>query len=483
MTPTKFAAALLSGALAGLLAGTDATAGAPRFYQGVQFGPDAMELKVADALHRDDGRWLTLGSQVSMLDNSEAPYVFLRDGDGTQVAAVMLAADGTLSYQPQSLTAVGDGAVVVLSVEYDHQDFSAYRGLLLTRLDADLAVVWSRRLRLPEASFEWARLKARACETCGPAGIELLLHGELQREVDGTLDSGDGLLARVDPADGGVSDLRLFGTEAGHERIVDVVPDGAGGRVLLLETSRRTGPVTIESGDGLIALDAAGTIAGTRLIGHTIAGGVRARALALMPHPDGGFVIGGRRTAFGPNFFYLHRVGVDLAPAAARTLIPFFNVADMAADAGGFWLYGEANGEASETGTVLMRFDGALNMTLQRRYATDNHVFPTGAIALAPAGALLALGADRSDEEVFLYEAVHRVDLPSGEGLLCEEGDYDGFTPASDTPTELAGWLPSAQTLTLAAASATVAAQPLTRSDVSVCAVEDDLIFASGFDF
>ena len=64
-----------------------------------------------------------------------------------------------------------------------------------------------------------------------------------------------------------------------------------------------------------------------------------------------------------------------IGPDTIWTLVPFFNVMDVAARDGNIWLYGEANGEVMDTGTVPMGFDATLQMFLQRHYVTENHVF------------------------------------------------------------------------------------------------------------
>ena len=142
----------------------------------------------------------------------------------------------------------------------------------------------------------------------------------------------------------------------------------------------------------------------------------------------------------GANFFYLHRLAEDFTPAATRTLIPFFNAMDVAVRDGGVFLDGEANGEVFDRGTVLMHLDADFAIDLQRRYATENLSFPTGAFAFGEGGLLLALGGFR-DEDGFVYESVTRV-AADGTGLLCEEGEYAGFSTSSDVPTEPEVWAP-----------------------------------------
>jgi hypothetical protein len=162
-------------------------------------------------------------------------------------------------------------------------------------------------------------------------------------------------------------------------------------------------------------------------------------------------------------------------------LVPFFNAADVArAPAGGILLYGEANGEVGERGTVLMRLDGSLDITLQRRYATKNQVFPSGAIALGDGGLLLALGALREDD-ARVFEAANRVDVDDGEGLLCEEGAYEGFQTAIDKQVADLAWTPTIAELAFTSTPVEVQAQVLAREDIAGCAVLDELVFRDGF--
>jgi len=315
----------------------------------------------------------------------------------------------------------------------------------------------------PAGVFEWARLIRRE------GSEDLLLVGEVRRPTGSGLDNGDGVLATVH-GDGTVSNVRTLGATADHERIVDVRPLGADGSMLALVEMARVRPSGgVESGDGLVVLDRDGTIVRTLLIGHAMATGVRANPLRLLDRGDGGWVVAGRRTAFGPNVFYLHGVTPDVVPEASRMLVPFFNVSDVDARDGNIWLYGEANGEVMDTGTVLMGFDARLQMFLQRRYATENHVFPTGALAFSPSGVLLALGARRIGEDVFAYEFAQHVVLPTGEGVGCEEGDYSGFTPIADPASLLTGWQPSAGSLEPTINAASAATATVSASSVDLC--------------
>ncbi len=195
-------------------------------------------------------------------------------------------------------------------------------------------------------------------------------------------------------------------------------------------------------------------------------------------------MITGRRTAFGPDFFYLQRVGADFVPAPTRMLLPFLNAIASAAHGGSFWLYGEANGEAMQTGTVLMRLDADLTLRSQRRYATDNASFPTGALAFGGDRALLALGANRSGEQVFVFETAHLVDLgAAGAGLICDESAHAGFATATDVPGEIAGWTPMLAALPdLAAQPLPSLAEPLDATAVGLCLIGEDAIFHDGFE-
>jgi hypothetical protein len=453
---------MISQCLAVAALGAQPPSSAP-FLSGVGVGGNVVDVKIADAVLRSDGRWLTFGSHVtSDPGGRETALLVVRDADGAPMDARELVIDGALSYRPMSLVTTGtSGDVVMLGIEYDT---TGNRHLSLTRIDTSLSVVWSTRLATNAGIFEWARLVAPAS-----SGEELLLIGEVRRFVNGMLDNGDALLAAVQP-DGTVSAVRTLGTARDHERIVDAHVVGSDGSMLLLvETARLSEPGAAEWGDGLVLLDGGGSIANARLTGHATAPGIRAGALRLLPHADGGWVVAGRRTAFGPNVFYVHKVNGALEPEPSRTLIPFFNVMDMDVRDGNVWIYGEANGEIMDTGTVLIGLDSTLQMFVQRRYATENTVFPTGAFEFSATGALLALGARRGGDELFVYDLGHHVALPTAEGVLCEEGDYTGFSTVSDPITPLTGWQPAATPFELltTAVSATTAALP--ASKVELC--------------
>jgi hypothetical protein len=444
-----------------------------RFSQGLAHGEPAIDLRVAAALFRADGRWLTLGTRTAQ-DNHSTPYLVLREAGGAQRAAVELVPDNGRSWTARSMVDAGGGDVIVSGIDHDPDDFSAPQGVFLVRLDAGLQVIWSHRFERTGASFEDALLRAQ------PDGPPLLVGG-IQPIIDGFAGDGDAFLASLDPASGDLVDTRTLGTPTAHERAADVVPLVSGGYALLLEVRRSVDGGGLEAGDGIISLDAAGTIASSRLAGQAISAGIRAAALRLFDD-GGGLVIAGRRTAFGPNFFYLHRLAADLTPVPTRTLIPFFNVADVApAPGGGTLLYGEANGEVADRGSVLMRLDGDLAITLQHRYATQNQLFPSGAIARGDGGLLLALGAMREDDAL-VFEAANRVDPDEGEGLLCEEGAYQGFHTAIDKQVAALAWKPAAEAIEITATPVTAVAQALARNEISECATQDDLVFRDTFE-
>jgi hypothetical protein len=474
---SKMKALIAACLLAGLSAPcSDACAGQPPlFHDSAALAPGDFDVRVAGAAHRSDGSWVTFGSRTDA-QLAESLYLIARDAAGARLAVHALPSSAGHQQIAQSLIALDGGDVVAASLEFD--DFAGPYRLFLTRLDGSLNPVWNVRLNLPQASFESARLKAPES-----AGGPIRVLGEVQYAIDGGFGNGDGLLATVDPGDGSVLSARTIGT-ADQERTVDWQRAGDGSEVVLLETARRTSPVSLESGDALVRIDASGTIVASRLIGHPASAGIRARALNLLPHPDGGWVIAGRRTAFGPNFFYLQRVGADLAPAPTRTLVPFFNAIASAAHEGSVWLYGEANGEAMQTGTVLMRLDADLTLRSQRRYATDNASFPSGALALDGDRALLALGGNRSGDQILVFETAHLVDLEAdGAGLVCDEAAYAGFATATDVPGEIAGWTPVlAARPDLAANPLPSLAEPLSAVAVGLCLIGEDAIFDDGFE-
>lgn len=445
---------------------------AGRFSQDVALGEASIDLRVAAAVYRSDGRWLTLGTRTDA-DNQATPYLVLREPGGRLLAAVALQPDNARSWTASSLVDAGGGDVIVAGMDHDPTDFAAPQALFVARLGVDLDIVWSRRYGREGATLEDVSLRA------GAAGAAATLVGGIREIVDDVALDGDAFVATLDPATGDVTDARTLGTPEAHERGTDVAPLASGDRAVLLEVRRLVG-AGLEAGDGLVSLGADGAVAASHLAGHPISAGIRAQPFRFLAD-DAGLVIAGRRTAFGPNFFYLHRLGEALAPAGTRTLIPFFNASDVAATrAGGILVYGEANGEVGESGTTLMRLDSDLQIALQRRYETRNQAFPSGAIAHGDSGLLLALGAMR-DDDALVFEAVNRVDADDGEGLLCEEGPYDGFDTAVDTQVANLAWTPATAPLQLTETPVAAKAAPLGRTDIGECALPEDLVYRDGF--
>ncbi len=455
----------------GTVAAQSAQAESGRFSQGVALGKPAIDLRVAAAIHRADGRWLTLGTQTAQ-DNRATPYLVLREAGGEQLAAVALLPDNGRSWTARALVDVGGGDVIVSGMDQDPDDFSAPQAVFIVRLDASLQVVWSRRFEQAGSSLEDALLRA---QSNGPP----ILVGGIRPVVDGVPLDGDAFLATLDPVTGDLVQMRTLGTPEAHERGADVVPLAAGGHAVLLEV-RRNVDAGLEAGDGIVALGTGGAVASSRLAGHPVSAGIRASALRLIDDGEG-FVVAGRRTAFGPNFFYLHRLAADLSPMPTRTLIPFFNVADVApAPGGGILLHGEANGEVGDRGTIMMRLDARLDITLQRQYGTQNQVFPSGAIAYGDGGLLLALGAMR-DDDARVFESVNRVDANDGEGLLCAENTYTGFHTAIDKQVTSLTWAPNTAAVSFTTTPVAAITQSLSRTTIDECATQDDLVYRDGF--
>lgn len=469
MTHAPHLSACIALALAAAVLPAHAESG--RFSQGVALGEPAIDLRVAAAIHRVDGRWLTLGTQTAQ-DNRATPYLVLREVGGTPLAAVALVPDNGRSWTARALVDVGGGDVIVSGVDHDPDDFSAPQAMFIVRLDAELQVVWSRRFEHAGSSFEDVLLRV---QSAGPP----ILVGGIRPVVEGVPLDGDAFLATVDPATGDLVDTRTLGTPEAHEHGADVVSLAAGGHAVLLEV-RRNGGAGLEAGDGIVALGTDGAVASSRLSGHPLSAGIRAAALRFVDDGEG-LVIAGRRTAFGPNFFYLHRLAADLSPTPTRTLVPFFNVSDVApAHGGGILLHGEANGEVGDRGTVLIRLDAGLDIALQRQYGTQNQVFPSGAIAQGDGGLLLALGAMR-DDDARVFESVNRVDADDGESLLCAESAYEGFHTAIDKQVTSLAWAPATAAVSLTATPVTAVAQSLARTAIAECAMQDDLVYRDGF--
>jgi hypothetical protein len=124
---------------AATLAPTPAAAESGRFSDGVALGDAGIDLRVADAMFRSDGRWLTLGTRVAE-DNSALPYLVLREAGGAQLAAVALAPSDGRSWSARSLVDVGAGHVLVAGIDHD-ASFGLPQALFLVRLDAGLGVV------------------------------------------------------------------------------------------------------------------------------------------------------------------------------------------------------------------------------------------------------------------------------------------------------------------------------------------------------
>jgi hypothetical protein len=82
---------------------------------------------------------------------------------------------------------------------------------------------------------------------------------------------------------------------------------------------------------------------------------------------------------------------------------------------------------------------------------------------------VLALGAQRSSDQVFVYETAHHVALPSGEGVLCEEGDYSGFSTVSDATMPLTGWRPGANAVEPTVTTVAASTLQLPGSKVEAC--------------
>ncbi len=386
-------ARLRAGLACAFLLASAAHAESQRFVDATSVGDALLELKVADALYRHDGKWLTLGSRVDG-DSRETPYLVLRAAGGERVAAAALSPGSGLSWAARSVAPIGESNdVLVLGIEYDHRDFGVLSTLFLARLDANLGIVWSRHLDTPGLWFEQAALRELALG-------ESMIVGIVQNNDGGVLDAGDAFFARIDVAHGDLVAPSTLGTPDARERIADAAPLDATSRALLVEVQRATDS-GFESSDGIATLDANGALASTRLVGHPLVVGVRAQPQRLLRDGDD-WIVTGRRVSLGPNFYYLQRLASDFTPAATRTLIPFFNAMDVAVRDGSVLLYGEANGEAQDRGSVLMRFDHDFAIDLQRRYGTENQAFPTGAFAFGDDGIFLALGAMR-DDDGFVY--------------------------------------------------------------------------------
>ncbi|MET0230414.1 MAG: hypothetical protein ABW186_05720, partial [Rhodanobacteraceae bacterium] len=255
-------ARLCAGLACALFLASAAHAESQRFVDPVSVGDALLEVKVADALFRKDGRWLTLGSRVDG-DSRETSYLVLRSAAGERIAAAAIPPDSGLSWAARSIAPVGEGNdVLVLGIEYDHRDFGALSTLFVARLDANLGVAWSRHLDVPGLWFEQAALRELA-----PG--EFAIVGIVQNNDGGVLDAGDAFLARIDGATGELVAPSVLGTPDARERIADAASIDAGARALLVEVQRATDS-GFESSDGIATLDASGALASTRLVGHPL---------------------------------------------------------------------------------------------------------------------------------------------------------------------------------------------------------------------
>ena len=68
------------------------------------------------------------------------------------------------------------------------------------------------------------------------------------------------------------------------------------------------------------------------------------------------------------------------------------------------------------------------------------------------------------------------------EGLLCEEGDYDGFTPTADSRIDGAAWAPLSATLEIRSSAVDVTVVDIEARSWAMCVVGDDRVFTSGFE-
>ncbi len=450
----------------------------PRFVDDAGFtGFDSITLHTLAVVHRDDGHWLSFGTVIDQLSYHEQAWLIARDASGRRVHETVLAPEGELAYETRSLLKLAGGDVAIVLSEHDADDFQALRQAVVIRLNAVLEPVWSQRIGGPDSSIEEPMLRDG-----GDGRIALV--GRLVTQVDGVRDRGDGLIVDLDPDDGRILRSTTLGIADAGERVVDLVPVGdAGERLALLALTHPVGPFEQVTSEGIALLEADGTVRFSQRIRHPVASVIRIQPLRLLPHPDGGWTLAGRRTAFGPNFYYLHRIGADLVPAAQRVLVPLFNVIDQGFHDGGYWLYGEANTEFESSGSTLMRLDAALNLTLQRRYGTRHAPFPTGGMAFHGNRALLGIGSQYEyDSGLLVYDSARTVQLADGEGLLCEETDDDGFQTQIDPGVTLETWPAIAAAVPLTGATISVTASALATQTLGSCRLDEDLVFADGFD-
>lgn len=450
---------------------SSARAEAGRFHDGVAYDPSSVDLHVVDADDRGDGHWIVLGSHIDIA-NRETPYLGLRTHGGRRVAAVALDPPAGTSWSPRGLVVLESAAVLVAGIQSDPQDFEAPQAIFVVRLDDTLSPTWSRILSVEGASITNAAFRPVDDGTVAIAG-------GVQRIVDGTVEPADALLARIDGSTGDVVDAHAIGTPAYDERGADIA-FAATGSALLLEVSREAGAGRAFA-DGIVGFDAAGTFAAAHVAGHAIASPIRASAQRILPDSRG-WVITGRRTVFGPNVFYMQRVSPAFVPMPARTLIPFFNVADVAADdSDGLLLFGEANSEASDRGTALIRVDAQLGIRSQHRFGTRNLDFPTGAIAAGDHGRLIVVGGTREDDGL-RFESVDRIDAATDASLLCDDESYDGFSAVVDGIDSWPAWEPAVAPIGMLSIAASMTTRALDAEPVADCAHADDRVFRDGLD-
>lgn len=457
---------------------TGAVLAQPRFVDDAHFAQfDAITLRTLAVVHRDDGHWLSFGTVIDQLDNQEQAWLIARDHSGRRVQETLLTPEGELAFETRSLLKLDGGDVAVLLSEHDPDDFQSLRQAVVIRLNAALEPVWSQRIGSAGTGIEEPMLRD------GGNG-RIALVGRLVTQVDGVRDRGDGLIVDLDAGTGQILGSTTLGISDAGERVVDVVLVGESGeRLALLALSHPVSPFEQVTSEGIALLDAKGVVRASQRIRHPVASVIRIQPLRLLPHPDGGWTLAGRRTAFGPNFYYLHRIDADLRPAAQRVLVPLFNVIDQGFHDGSYWLYGEANTEFESSGSTLMRLDASLNLSLQRHYGTQHAPFPSGGMAFHGDRALLGIGSQHEDDNgLLVYDSARTVRLSDGEGLMCEEAQDEGFQTQIDPGVTLEPWPALAAAVTLTARPLSVTGATLTTQTLGNCRLDDDLIFADGFD-
>src|SRR6186713_28430 len=105
-------ARLCAGLACALSFAAAAHAESQRFVDAVSVGDALLEVKVADALYRPDGRWLTLGSRVDG-NSRETPHLVLRTAGGERVAAASISPDSGLSWTARSAAPIGESGDVL----------------------------------------------------------------------------------------------------------------------------------------------------------------------------------------------------------------------------------------------------------------------------------------------------------------------------------------------------------------------------------